>query len=457
MQEWIVVVDDEALSLTNARKLLTSQGMKVSCMRSGQDMLRFMEKNEPDLILLDIMMPERDGFEALRLLREQEKKLDRLPTPVIFLTGDEDAETERRGLAAGASDFIRKPFDREILVSRINNTVKNGRMIENLVEEASIDKLTGFLNKSSGTEKISALCEKNSGALIVLDLDSFKLVNDLFGHDMGDKVLGAFADIVRRSIRENDVASRIGGDEFMLFMNGMEEVSHIEDLVKRLNDLLTAEAEKLMGEDFGIPLGISAGVVFVPEFGTDYPILFQYADSSLYRIKQNGKHGYEVYSSHTDVEDSDNDLGRELIRVTRLVEERGAGKGAMILGQDAFSANYRFIVRFLKRYKAKACKMLFAVDVKSGEAQLADAVMCFEEILQENLRRTDIIFQSRQNRFFLLLPEMGQEAVDIVVGRIMAKWEKTEYSALFEVRYTAETIDFNEGTEGSEYFPEEYE
>ena len=445
MQEWIAVVDDEALSLTNARKLLTAQGMKVSCMRSGQDMLRFLEKNEPDLILLDIMMPEMDGFEAFRLLREQEKKMGRLPTPVIFLTGDEDTESEKRGLSEGASDFVRKPFDKEILVSRINNTVKNSRMIENLAEEASTDKLTGFLNKSSGTEKVSAMCEKNTGALVVLDLDSFKLVNDLYGHDMGDKVLGAFADIVRRSIRVNDVASRIGGDEFMLFMDGMNEISGIEELVKRLNDLLTSEAEKLMGEDFGIPLGISAGVVFVPEFGTDYSILFQYADSSLYRVKQNGKHGYEVYSTHMEgADESDNDLGRELIRVTRLVEERGAGKGAMVLGQDAFSANYRFIVRFLKRYKARACKILFAVDVKE-ESQPADALKCFEEILQESLRRTDIIFQSRQNRFFLLLPEMGQEAVDIVVGRIMAKWEQTEYSASYEVRYTSETIDFNDG------------
>ncbi len=444
MQEWIAVVDDDALCLTNARKLLNSRGMKVSCMRSGKDMLKFMEKNEPDLILLDIMMPEMDGFEALKRLREYEKNQDRLPTPVIFLTGDEDAETEKRGLSEGASDFIRKPFDREILVSRISNIVKNSRMLEDLAEEASTDKLTGFLNKSSGTEKISALCEKNTGALMVLDIDSFKLVNDLYGHDMGDRVLGAFADIVRRSIRENDIASRIGGDEFMLFLGGVVEISSIEALVNRLNVLLTAEAEKLMGEEFGIPLGISVGVVLVPEFGTDYSVLFQYADSSLYRVKQGGKHGYEVYSSQIeDTEDSDSDLGRELIRVTRLVEERGAGRGAMVLGQDAFSANYRFIIRFLKRFKSKACKLLFAIDAKCGETPLSDAVMCFEEILREHLRRTDIIFQSRQNRFFLLLPEMEQEAVEAAVGRVMAEWEQTEYSAYCEVRYIAETIDYN--------------
>lgn len=444
MQKWIAVVDDEALSLTNARTLLTSQGMKVSCMRSGQDLLRFMEKNTPDLVLLDLMMPEMDGFEAFRLLREQEKKLGRLSTPVIFLTGEEDTEAETRGLAEGASDFIRKPFNREILLTRINNTIRNSKIIENLAEEASTDKLTGFLNKSSGTEKVSAMCKDHTGVLMVVDLDSFKLVNDLYGHDMGDKVLGAFAGIVRRSIRSNDVASRIGGDEFMLFLDGVDEVSGIEELVIRLNDLLIAEAGKLMGEDFGIPLGISAGAVFVPEFGTDFSILFQYADSSLYRVKQNGKHGYEVHSSQPDIEDADDDLGRELIRVTRLVEERGAGKGAMLLGQDSFSANYRFIVRFLKRYKSKACKLLFAVDAKDEAVNMADVISCFGEILQENLRRTDIIFQSRQNRFFLLLPEMDQKDMDIIESRIMAKWEESGYGGIVTIRCVAETIDFSE-------------
>lgn len=150
MSDWIVVVDDEALSLTNARNMLHEAGMKVSCVRSGRELLAFMEKHTPDLVLLDILMPEMDGFEAYKKLRDFEKQAGRKEIPVIFLTGENDEESERKGLNIGASDFIHKSFSRDILLKRINNTITSVKTIENLTEEASVDALTGFLNKASG-------------------------------------------------------------------------------------------------------------------------------------------------------------------------------------------------------------------------------------------------------------------------------------------------------------------
>ena len=132
MGYWIVVVDDEPLSLTNAKNLLSTHDMKVSCLRSGSDLLKFMGKNDPDLILLDILMPVMDGFETYKSLRMMEENSGKRKTPVIFLTGENNRETERRGLKAGASDFIRKPFDRDVLVKRIKNTIENSRTIESL-------------------------------------------------------------------------------------------------------------------------------------------------------------------------------------------------------------------------------------------------------------------------------------------------------------------------------------
>ncbi|MBR5419864.1 MAG: response regulator, partial [Lachnospiraceae bacterium] len=225
---WIVVVDDEPLSLTNAKAMLNRHDMRVSCLRSGQDLLRFMEKNSPDLILLDILMPGMDGFDTYRALRQFEEGAGRAQIPVIFLTGEDNHETERRGLKAGASDFIHKPFDEDILLKRIHNSIVNSKTIESLTEEATLDRLTGFLNKASGTEKVSGLCRETTGALMILDLDNFKLVNDLYGHDMGDRVLVEFASIFRYNVRKEDVISRIGGDEFLAFfpqMTHREEVA----------------------------------------------------------------------------------------------------------------------------------------------------------------------------------------------------------------------------------------
>jgi len=154
---WIAVVDDDALLLRSAKNLLEGYAMRVSCLRSGPALLRFIENNTPDLVILDILMPDMDGFETFHALRELEEKPGRNTTPVIFLSGDNDSATERRGLRDGASDFVRKPIDKEILINRIFKTIESHKTIEILTEKATLDKLTGFMNKASGTEKIAEM------------------------------------------------------------------------------------------------------------------------------------------------------------------------------------------------------------------------------------------------------------------------------------------------------------
>ena len=431
----IVVVDDEKISLTSARILLSEKGMQVSCLRSGKDLLKFMEKREPDLILLDVLMPEMDGFETYTRLRELEDEKGQTQVPVIFLTGENDSETERRGLKIGAADFIRKPFDQTILLKRIQNTIQNSKTIENLTEEATTDKLTGFLNKASGTERITELCSIKTGALMIFDLDSFKLVNDLFGHDMGDRVLKAFAEVFRGSTRTDDVVSRIGGDEFLGFFCDMTGESAVAALSKRLNEGLVRECEGLMGKDFGIPIGISVGAAFTPEHSTDYQTLFQYADSCLYKVKQNGKHGYEIYSCEEESTGSEEDLDREIIRLTQIFEERGEGKGALLLGQEAFSWNYRYVMRFLRRYGGKAEKLLFSLSAKEAGMDMVEIADAFVQALKDTLRKSDFIFQNRSNQFFLMLPEVAEENVPGIIERIMSAWKQTEFSQNTDVVY----------------------
>lgn len=442
MEYWIVVVDDEALSLTNARSLLASNNMKVSPLRSGKDLLKFMEKNNPDLILLDIMMPEMDGFETYHALRDFEEKNGRAQTPVIFLTGENDSDVERRGLKAGASDFIRKPFNKDILLRRIKNTISYSKTIESLTEEATLDKLTGFLNKASGTDKMKELCATQTGMLAILDLDSFKLVNDLYGHDMGDKVLVSFSEIVRHNVRSEDVVCRIGGDEFLAFFNNLSEESNIASLTKRLNEQLMISCEEMMGEDFGIPIGISVGAAMAPVHSTEYSELFQYADSCLYKVKMNGKHGYEIYDPEHTFEADEEDLEREIARVTQIVEERGEGKGAMLLGQDSFSWNYRFIMRFIKRHNSEASKFLFSLTPIVKKAKMMEIMPEFAKVLQQTIRKSDIILQSKPNQFFLLLPELSKEDSGGVIDRIMNNWKKSEYAEIVEVKYSTETVSY---------------
>ena len=196
MAKWIIVVDDDTANLKMAGHILSKNNMRVTAFKSGSSFLEYVNENGmPDLVLLDIKMPVMDGFETLGELRQFEQQNGLMKTPVVFLTADEDVDTETRGFEVGVSDFIRKPFNPDVLLRRIDNIMSNSQEMQSLKSEATIDKLTGFLNKGATGVELSRMCSEKTGCLMMIDLDSFKLVNDIYGHEMGDKVLIACADI----------------------------------------------------------------------------------------------------------------------------------------------------------------------------------------------------------------------------------------------------------------------
>ena len=358
MKYWVVVVDEKPLNLTHIRSILSEEDIRTSCLRSGKELLKFVEKNEPDLILIDVMIPEIDGFETFKELRKLEDENDRTEIPVIFLTGDTDIQAEHKGLKLGASDYIHMPFDKDILISRIKKTIHNSKKIESLTEDATIDKMTGFMNKNFGEERLKSLISEEKGMFLILDLDSFKLVNDICGHDLGDQILSAFADVVKSNIRSGDEVCRIGGDEFAAFMKDMSEEDVVSNLTDRLNRQLLVRADELLGDDHGIPLGISVGAVKVPEYGAEYEKVFRFADEALYRAKENGKHQSSLYGG-TDVNEVEVlSTEDEFKRIIKIASERNAGTGALVLGTEAFANVYHFVMRFIKRYNKEIIRML---------------------------------------------------------------------------------------------------
>lgn len=132
LNDWILVVDDDTANLKMAGFILGKAQMRASCLKSGMDAVRFLQENRPDLILLDIHMPEMDGFETILAIRKNEAIAD---IPVIFLTADDDSETEKKGLEAGAVDFIKKPFVPEVLLLRVRHTIDLSRLQADLERE----------------------------------------------------------------------------------------------------------------------------------------------------------------------------------------------------------------------------------------------------------------------------------------------------------------------------------
>ena len=319
----------------------------------------------------------------------------------------------------------------------VRNLLLRVRMSE---EKAVTDPLTGFLNRAGAEERMGEVCREGGGLFMILDLDNFKLVNDLYGHEMGDRVLQVFTDIVRRSCRHGDLLCRIGGDEFLVYFKNATDERATALFSERLNKQLAEKCRELMGDDFNVPIGVSLGGVRIPEQGASYRSLFSSADKALYQVKQNGKHGYQFYGAGMSGEDAKaEDMEQEFAHLLTLCEERGEAHNAMWVGQEAFTWIHRFMDRFALRYHNDLTRLMFSLtdEGQRSREEFLEAVFQFGVILQKLLRKNDVIMQCRPNSFLLLLPELSEKNVPMLAERILAEWEKTSCHEKIEVEYIA--------------------
>ena len=359
--DWIVVVDDDAASLARVERILSGERMKVTTLDSGEALLQFLADHRPDLILLDENMSGLDGLGTLRRMCEAVPEWEDIP--VILLTDDASPEFEARRLELGALDAVRKPVDPDVLVSRVHTVLNMQRRIHRFEIDATTDSLTGFLNKNASDTRMAELCRTESGFLCVLDLDAFKPVNDLYGHDLGDQVLSTFAEVLRRCMRFDGTVGRIGGDEFILFAKNVSSEDELRQYVAELNREFEVAAKALLGRTHQIPLGVSVGAALVPEQGREFSKLFHIADQALYTVKQNGKHSVGLWGRRTTDGPQLPGEKMDLARITSLLEERYITSNAMWMGKEAFGNIYRYMVRYMQRYHSTAYRVLFTVNV----------------------------------------------------------------------------------------------
>ncbi|MBR4514991.1 MAG: response regulator [Lachnospiraceae bacterium] len=442
MAKWIMVVDDDVANLKMAGAILSKNNMRVTALKSGKALLDYIcEHGTPDLILLDIMMPEMDGFETLKNLRELEKKKSLSETPVIFLTADANTGTESKGFEVGVSDYIRKPFNPEVLLRRIDNVISMQSEMENLKNEASVDKLTGFMNKAATTTEFSKLCAQESGCLMMIDLDSFKLVNDLYGHEMGDKVLISFANIIRETLPEGSKYGRIGGDEFTAFCVNTDTEEAVVEITKALNEKLVKKAKELMGPDMNIPLGTSVGGIMVPIHGNDYGSLLKLADKSLYKVKKNGKHGCALYSSDFMEDDNEGNGLMDIRGISEILGERNIHDDALFLDMDAFAHVYRYSTRYFMRNGVNVLKVLFTLERLEGASDSDYKNKCdeFGNHVRKSLRKSDMLTRSRYNQYFVLIPDIREEHTEMVVNSVIKKWNDN-HGGILDISYETEFV-----------------
>ena len=299
-KETLLIVDDSKLQrvvLTQALK----DAFELIEATSGEECLELVERGEAqiDLVLLDLVMPGIDGFEVLRR-RALSPKFAGIP--VVVLTTSDDNETQVEAFQLGAREFLNKPVKPEIAVSRINNVLESQRRLNVMLKEqeelkvkAEIDEMTKLFNKATAEKMAKQILEEypdENHAILMIDIDNFKNVNDSLGHDVGDHVISVVAGIISMQFGGSDIVGRIGGDEFMVFM---KDVKDREDARRKAQNIVDALCKK---ENLSIPdcVSVSIGMAFSDESGIEYEPLFKKADEALYVSKEKGKSCYTEYS-----------------------------------------------------------------------------------------------------------------------------------------------------------------
>lgn len=425
----ILIVDDDQVMLMITSRIMAKR-YEVVCASSGKEALELFDSEKPDMVLTDLMMPEMDGYELYRIL--QGKSIE--PIPIMIMTADDRDETESRGFEIGAVDYIRKPFKADVLLRRVENILMNLDKIHGLKQAADTDLMTGLLNKAASQREIGKMCSSHQGVLLMIDLDSFKLVNDIYGHNMGDKILIRFAELIKEIIRTTDLAGRMGGDEFIAFCQNVREETVIVDKTAWLNEKLLASAKEYMGEDMNIPLGTSIGAVFVPNEGTDFLTLCHKADQALYNVKQNGKHGCAFFGSINSEEES-TAMKTGISQMRMIFGERNRKAGAYFLSTDDFKTIYRFLCRLVESYEKDVQLMHITI-----ETQNQSNVDKFRETLLKTLRRSDCVTQTGGTGFLLMLMEARSKESEIIKDRIMANWQKVDISSECNITFETEDI-----------------
>lgn len=302
----ILIVDDVPLGIKILGEFL-SQEYEVVVATSGPKALEIAEKNPPDLILMDIIMPEMSGLETCRRLRENPRTV---AIPVIFLTALSESDDIIRGFEAGGQDYIVKPFKKMEVLVRVQTHIelkkarekidqyareleqKNQELKELLqrVEQMAMnDYLTGVYNCRSAVELIQKELARSQRegkcfSILMADIDDFKQINDKYGHECGDYVLTRVAGLIRDASRQYDVVARWGGEEFLLMLP-RTQLEEAKIVAERIRALVAAQVFDYQGVSFSVTLTIGAAG-FLP--GDDVDGLIRRADKLMY-VGKKGK------------------------------------------------------------------------------------------------------------------------------------------------------------------------
>lgn len=285
----ILIIDDSKTLADYYCLILNQAGMTAQAITNPMDLLKKLETFQPNLLLMDVYMPECTGFELAAVLR-QEQNYTKIP--IIFLSTEEDKDKKLFALSLGGDDYLTKPIAPQHLISTIRSRSKRAGILNYYM---TTDSLTGLLNHSSILRQLDlhilrAIQTDVHGTCVMIDIDGFKKINDTYGHPIGDRVIKKLANLLSTRLRLQDSVGRYGGEEFVLIIPG----ATIVDSKKIVNQLRVKFSQCCFtaNEDFFVTF--SAGISFWDAKANASRVIEQ-ADQSLYKAKSTGRNKVVIF------------------------------------------------------------------------------------------------------------------------------------------------------------------
>lgn len=291
----VLLVDDVPANIQMLASYLKDD-YQIKVAIDGQRAIELSQNEpQPDLILLDISMPEIDGYQVCAALK---KDVITRNIPVIFVTAMDSDSDEEQGLRLGAVDYITKPFRPAIVQARVATQIKIKQQSDALRNMALRDQLTGLFNRhyliEVATQKLAnAIRHNHALAVLMIDVDYFKQINDQHGHQVGDSVLEAIGSILNERTRKEDIAARLGGEEFVMILEYCSQ-SHAIEKAEALRACIQHWKPK------GIEVTASFGVAVLKPGMKHFNSLLKQADLALYQAKEQGRNRVVMYQGELD-------------------------------------------------------------------------------------------------------------------------------------------------------------
>lgn len=302
----IIAVDDNSVNRLLIDKILNNAGYNARVVENSEQVWEEIEKKSPDLILMDLMMPNINGLELCSQIKFNPHLSE---IPIIFLTASDEKEHILQAFNAGAVDYVVKPFNHQELLARIKTHLElkytRDELRKALIEVeklATTDHLTGISNRRhflSLAEREFRICvrKKRIFSILIIDIDFFKKINDNYGHFVGDEAIKSVAKTMEKSLRQEDLLARWGGEEFLIFLsetNGNEAIIIAERIRIKITDLCLEINDQI------IKITVSIGVTSYTFNDHNLDDILKRADQGLYEAKNTGRNKVVFQSDYSN-------------------------------------------------------------------------------------------------------------------------------------------------------------